>query len=156
MTREERIAQVAPLRAQGLTYAQIAERLGVSRGTVARCFSEASYESTLYTSREAKRRRTGTCEDCGNPTRYNGRTTNGASRYCEPCGHKRQGLMLRGIGLTGEVLAYLSEPRRYSELRARFNLSEDYISQMLYQRLLPRGDVIRLSRGVYQRADNGR
>jgi hypothetical protein len=153
MTREERIAQATPLREQGLTYQEIAERLGVSRRTISRCFNERDYETTLRTSREAKRRRTGTCEDCGEPTRYNGHTVNGPSRYCEPCGHQRQGLSLRGRGFTGEVLAYLSEPRRFSEIRNHFGISSGYTGMILVGRLMPYGLVTRLSRGVYQRTD---
>jgi hypothetical protein len=153
MTREERIAQMTPLRKQGLTYAQIAERLGVSLSTVKRSFSDRAYETTLRTSREAKQRRIGSCEDCGTPTRYNGRTVNGPSRYCEPCAHTREGLKLRGTGLTGEVIAYLAEPRRFCEIRDHFGLYNAYLSQMLSGRLLKYGLVKRLERGVYQRTE---
>jgi hypothetical protein len=152
MTREERIAQAAPLKAQGLTYREIAERLGVSLQTVKRCFSDRSYETDRRLSREAKRRRTGICEDCGAVTRYTGHGQD-VSPHCVPCGKRRGGLAQRGRGKVGEVLAYLDQPRRYSEIRDHFGMTSQYLSQMLYGRLLRRGDVVRLSRGVYQRAD---
>jgi transcriptional regulator with XRE-family HTH domain len=152
MTREERIAQAAPLKEQGLTYPQIAERLGVSHNTVARLFSDRAHESSKRASREAKQRRTGTCEDCGATTRYNGHA-DAVSRYCHPCISARQAPGKRGTGLTGEVLEYLSEPRRFSEIRDHFGLYNGYVAQMLVGRLMPYGLVTRLSRGVYQRTD---
>lgn len=83
MTRQERLAQIRPLREQGLTYRQIAKRLGLSYSHVKHLASDRSYETTLRLSREAKRRRTGTCVDCGAITRYDGRRS--ASERCVPC-----------------------------------------------------------------------
>jgi hypothetical protein len=153
MTREERIAQATTLRQQGLNNLEIAKRLGVARSTINRCFSERSHQTTLRTSREAKRRRTGACEDCGTPTSYNGHRTNGPSRYCHSCSVIRSGVKQRGTKFGGEVLAYLSEPRRFAEIRDHFGITNSYLSQMLYGRLLKYGMVTRLERGVYQRTD---
>ncbi len=41
-------------------------------------------------SRLAKQRRRGTCERCGGATKYNGVSTNGASRVCAKCTQRRQ------------------------------------------------------------------
>lgn len=63
----------AELRRQGLTWREIGDRLGVSK-THARYLADPDYaEKAKERSRAAKRRRTGTCVDCGTTTRYNGR-----------------------------------------------------------------------------------
>jgi ribosomal protein S27AE len=159
MTREERIAQAAPLRAQGLTYAQIAERLGVSLQTVKRTFSDRTYETDRRLSREAKQRRTGTCIDCGDATRYAGHG-HVVSLRCGPCGAEQSRQLAatrRGSGPLGSrVLRFLEQPRTYTDLLAYLNGNKGLLSQLLYGRLLRYGLVTRLSRGVYQRADNGR
>lgn len=76
-------ARVKMLRAQGLTNPQIGQRLGISRTHVSRLLNPRSYEVTLRTSREAKRRRIGTCEVCGGVTRL-GRHGQ-PSRICADC-----------------------------------------------------------------------
>jgi hypothetical protein len=152
MTREERIAQIQPLRDQGLTYRQISERLGLSYQYTKRILNP-SYDSTQVATRNAKQRRTGTCADCGATTRYNGRTQNGASLRCNPCASAAAGLARRGTGpVTERALAFLEQPRRCSELRDHLGVSNGYVSQLL-DRLHRLALVTRISRGVYQRTD---
>jgi len=73
----------------GLTRVEIASRLSVALTTVYRWVDPVYAERIRRQSREAKRRRTGTCEDCGAETRYNGHAENGASHLCLPCSNKR-------------------------------------------------------------------
>lgn len=80
MTREERAAVALRLRAQGLTAAQIAARMGVSR----------SYAASLYRDPDGRQEKSrkdayrGTCESCGARTHgSNGRSR--APRFCATC-----------------------------------------------------------------------
>src|SRR5438105_2732040 len=84
------------------SFKAVAEELGVSTTTVQRWVKPELTERMKLSSAQAKRRRTGTCEKCGAPTRYGGQKTPGAvSRFCIPCGQvwsaarKRE---LRGTG----------------------------------------------------------
>lgn len=67
-------------------YRRVAKDLGVSETTVKRWVNPGYYERHLHAAREAKRRRTGVCVDCGAPTRYGGKTPGGVSYRCPPCG----------------------------------------------------------------------
>ncbi|MBA2350048.1 MAG: helix-turn-helix domain-containing protein [Solirubrobacterales bacterium] len=60
---EQRRHKVAELRNQDLTYAQIADRLGVARSTVHRDLADPDRE----VARAARARRTATCPGCGGP-----------------------------------------------------------------------------------------
>ena len=60
---EQRRTKVAQLRAQDLTYAQIANRLGVARSTVHRDLADPGRE----VARAARARRTATCPGCEGP-----------------------------------------------------------------------------------------
>ncbi len=77
--------QAVALRAEGLSYAAIAARLGVSGSTILRWLNPDIAEKTRVQSREAKRRRTGACVDCGTVTRYNGRPGTPVSERCPAC-----------------------------------------------------------------------
>lgn len=59
----QRRGKVATLRDQDLTYAQIADRLGVARSTVHRDLADPNRE----VARAARARRTATCPGCGGP-----------------------------------------------------------------------------------------
>jgi len=77
------------LREAGGSQRAIAAELGVSITTVRR-YTNPEYErQALFYAREAKRRRTGVCVDCGATTRYNGQCTNGPSQRCLPCSNAR-------------------------------------------------------------------
>lgn len=154
MTREERIAQIRPLREQGLTYREIAEQLGISV-TYARRILNPCYDTAQTMSREAKRRRTGQCVDCGATTRYGGQAkTRTVSTRCVPCAQARiraARRALRGTGPTQQkALIYLSQPRTYSELRDHLGITSGHTSFLLHK-LLEYGLIERVSRGVYQR-----
>lgn len=110
---------------------------------------EASYRNTLRLSREAKRRRTGTCRVCGAVTRYAGKPGKPVSELCPEHAARENGERQRGTGaLQLRILDYLSEPRRYSEIRAEMGVD---IGMSLH-RLLRYGKVERVKRGVYVRA----
>lgn len=61
MTRAERHTQVCALKECGLTFDQIAARLGLAKSTV----TDAYYDPTGEKARARKRRRFGHCVDCG-------------------------------------------------------------------------------------------
>jgi hypothetical protein len=88
MTRDERIRD---LRAAGVPLRQIAEQERCSVSTVNRAVNPAYAEQNRQGSKAAKARRTGTCADCGAVTRYNGRTTRGASVRCLTCAARHSG-----------------------------------------------------------------
>lgn len=85
MTRADRAAEVARLRREGLAFAQIGERLGISRA-----YAHALYHDPDGSAdRVRKARYGGTCVDCG--ARTNG--SHGAAaapKRCSPCSHVRQ------------------------------------------------------------------
>jgi hypothetical protein len=155
VTREERLEQIRPLLAEGLTHREISERLGISRSHVSHLCSPKSYATTLRLSREAKRRRTGTCVDCGGPTAYSGTPT--PSERCGDCATLHYAPIYaaarRGVGpKAGAALTYLSEPRRYSELRDHLAITGAHTGVLLH-RLRKYGLIERLGHGLYQRVD---
>jgi hypothetical protein len=79
MTRADRHAQVVALKATGLTFTQITALLGVSRTTV----TDAYYDPTGALSRERKRRRHGSCVDCGTDTFNSGGEPPKRCQSCE-------------------------------------------------------------------------
>lgn len=116
--------------------------------------SKESHENTLRLSREAKRKRTGTCRVCGGETRYAGKKGNAVSVQCKHCaaGAMRElNIARRGTGPTiSRVLAYLSEPRSVSQVSAKMKITREHASVQL-RRLIRYGKVRRVSRGVYER-----
>ena len=112
--------------------------------------TETSYEKQLRWSREAKRKRTGTCRVCGAETRYAGRPGEPVSELCPTHAAEESGRRRIGKGETQvRLLAFLSEPRRYSEIRAEFGAA----TPMAIHRLLGHGLIERVSRGVYVRTE---
>lgn len=113
-------------------------------------------ENSRRSSREAKRRRAGTCVDCGGRTGYNGHGTNGASVRCARCNGPRTADMMRRTGpVRAAILAALSDgPMGPSELAARIGVSVNHTNVKL-QRLMLYGDVVRVSRGVYSLPSEG-
>lgn len=79
-TRAERARAVAPLRAQGLTHREIAERLGLSRSYVSELVADP--DGTMLAARIARNR--GACEDCGKPT-FGGNGKAKAPARCDAC-----------------------------------------------------------------------
>lgn len=71
-------------------YKQVAKLLGVSQTTVRRWLDPEMAERNRVSSREAKRRRSGTCRRCGGETRYSGNAGKGVSDLCEACAHEEQ------------------------------------------------------------------
>lgn len=86
---DDRVQFALELRAQGYGYKRIGRALGVSPSTVRRWVLPGAREANLLASREAKRRRTGTCVDCGGVTRYNGHGRESSER-CASCSRAKQ------------------------------------------------------------------
>lgn len=114
--------------------------------------SQASYENGLLRSREAKRRRTGTCEDCGTETRYNGRTAP-VSTLCLPCASARSAAAKIGTGSAqSRVLAFIGEgERRFVEIMRGCGMTHGHTSVCLH-RMRRHGLLERPRRGVYRKA----
>lgn len=112
--------------------------------------SPASIENNRRLSREAKRRRTGTCVDCGTTTRYNGHG-HSVSERCPRCANRVRGIAKRGSGATqARVLEVLARgPARYVEICDQAGVPRHSMGQLL-GRLRRNGLIVRLSRGVYQ------
>lgn len=144
--------RAAELRATGLTYQAIADELGVSWATAYRWSDPEKEQRQREMSLAYKRRIHGTCERCGAVTNYSGHGIN-ASRFCAPCGSVVGGEIqrerTRGKGpLQLAIVAFLSEPHRYIEIRDRFGLTSSHTGVQL-NRLVECGMVSRVSRGVY-------
>lgn len=82
--------QAVRLEALGLSLPLIADRVGVSKSTIYRWLRPGYAERSRKLSNEAKRRRTGVCEDCGAETRYNGHSAEVSAR-CLRCSAIRVG-----------------------------------------------------------------
>lgn len=114
--------------------------------------SQAAHENARRLSREAKRRRTGTCADCGTVTRYGGRAGVAVSVRCPSCSaQKNAAENKRGKGpLNSRVLAELQHgPMTYSEIRDMLRLPNTRMGPLLV-RLLRYGLIERPRRGLYQ------
>lgn len=152
--RETLRERATELRAQGLGPTAIGRELGVAKTTVV-AWTHPSYAARQRRlSREAKRRRTGTCIECGATTRYGGHETpGGISRYCADCGPAVGGQLTRerrlGKGpMQARVLAFCMTPRRFSEIRDELGTTEGHVAQLLH-RLVRYGLLTRVARGVY-------
>ena len=92
MTRDELRGRASELRAQGLSYKAIARELGLPPTTVFSWLNPVYAERARMMSRAAKARRTGTCVDCGAPTRYAGHGGAVAvAARCPACSSRRTG-----------------------------------------------------------------
>lgn len=113
----------------------------------------ARAEADRRSSREAKRRRTGTCEDCGGVTRYGGAKGRPVSRLCAICSAKRNAAARRGTGTTQKrALDFIGDgERRFMEIVNGCEITPD-IGKSLMHRLLKYGLVERPRRGVYRRS----
>jgi len=115
--------------------------------------TEQQKERDRLSSREAKRRRTGICEVCGEMTRYNGhgRRPRDVSRICYICSARRNAAAQRGTGSHGAaVLKHLRRVRvaRAVELTHEFGVSSQQ-THVLLRRLMNYGLVERRARGWY-------
>jgi len=112
MNARERAAHLESL---GFPLPLIADRVGVSKSTIYRWLRPDYAAKSRRWSREAKQRRTGTCEDCGAETRYNGRTTHGASSLCLRCAQRRDAER-RTVWTRARIIAAIQEwARLYGE-----------------------------------------
>lgn len=113
--------------------------------------SQARLELNRRLSREAKRRRRGTCEICGAETRYGGKGPPGVSPLCGPCGRRKSGETRRGNGPIQQQLRELiaGGVDRYGDLRDRLGISSQHASVAL-NREVKAGRVRRVSRGRYE------
>ncbi len=117
-----------------------------------RAANTPKYQRDLRMSREAKRRRRGTCERCGGETRYNGDTVNGPSRVCRSCATRENGQRLAGTGARQRQLyAILSAAgeARYSSIRDALGVSNRHAAVLLTIETQA-GRIERVRRGVYR------
>lgn len=146
--------QVLALREEGMTLREIAERLGLSRSYVSHLSGPNTYENSARMSREAKARRQGKCERCGGPTRYDGIDV---ARICSGCvpdvywPRYRADFLGKGK-VVEKLLAFVAEPHTFTEIRLHLGITAGHTSSLLHRHLRT-GLVVRLRRGVYQRAD---
>jgi putative AbiEi antitoxin of type IV toxin-antitoxin system len=111
----------------------------------------AAAERARIQARDAKRRRRGTCKECGAETRYNGVSVNGPSEYCVSCANHRSHAQFKGRGpIQLAVLGLLAHGEaRYSYIRNTLGLSSEHAAITL-NRLVSYGLVERVRRGVYR------
>jgi hypothetical protein len=144
----ERRQRAADLRAQGLSLRQIGLEMGVTTTTVLRWLDPGYAERSRRLSRASKERNRGTCEDCGAPTNAC-RGPGKASRRCLRCSARHSGERRRGTGSNQQQLyAFLTEPRRYSEIRDHLNISDGHAGVLLH-RELGAGRIVRAGYGLY-------
>ncbi len=140
-------------RDEGLGAKRVGDRLGVSKSTALRWIYPNHAEDSRRLTNEAKRRRVGTCEDCGGETRYNGHTDSGVSRFCVPCGQERAASAARARAGKGpmqqRLYALLTDgPRRFTEIQTALGISHNYTAALLPRERVA-GRIVRLRRGVY-------
>jgi transposase-like protein len=142
-------AHARSLRRDGWTLRKIAAFLDVGHTTVLYWTDEHAAERQRAASREAKRRRTGTCSECGALTRYNGHSAP-VSTLCQRCANRRNGAARRGQGpRQRELLALLAAgPMRFAAIRDTLGTTHDHLSPLLHQ-LHRDGYIVRLERGLY-------
>lgn len=137
------------LAAQGVGVRQIAEELGVTRSTVYRWLNDSYAERNRKTSREAKRRRTGRCVDCGATTHYSGGQA--PSERCVRCANHANGLARRGKGKHAtRIKALIREnggTATFTQILGLFPY-RGFAGQEL-NRLVRYGVLLRVRRGVY-------
>lgn len=111
MTRRERHEQVAGLRAQGLTFRQISERLGLAISTV----KAAMYDPDGEKDRARKLKYSVPCTDCGAP--LNGSDGNGpnAPIRCVKCSGVRNGAERKVWTREAILVAVQDWAREYGE-----------------------------------------
>lgn len=85
MTRAEKVARAQALRAEGLTFREIGERMGAAIQTVDSWLNDP--DGSRLAARKASYR--GTCVDCGAPTNGNDGRAKAAAR-CVPCAARAQ------------------------------------------------------------------
>lgn len=142
---------VRGLRDQGMSLAAIARETGLSVSKVRRILSPEYAERMRQLSREAKRRRTGTCEKCGTETRYNGHA-HVTSRLCLPCAAAASGLARRGHGPRPRQVVDLLERQptaTYTEICRHLGVVGPHAANVL-NRMVRFGLIERVSRGVYR------
>lgn len=81
---------------------RVASQFGVSKTTARRIVDPDYNERNRRASREAKRRRTGVCRECGGVTRYNGHGR-AVSDLCATCANALHERCSRGHLLTPEI-----------------------------------------------------
>lgn len=102
MTRAERHAQVVALKQQGLTFDQVAARLGLARSTV----TSAYYDPTGEKERERKDRYANDCLDCGK--RLDGSDGTKSAVRCVACANVIAGAA-RKVWTREKIIAAIQE-----------------------------------------------
>lgn len=111
-----------------------------------------AYERHLEASREAKRRRKGTCVDCGGPTSYAGKGDAAVSLRCRVCGPRYNGERARGTGPSQRmILEELERAGRITRQRIlELGIQRDSVSPLIAS-LMRNGQIVRVGRGIYER-----
>jgi hypothetical protein len=120
--------------------------------------SPEALERNRVLSREAKRRRCGTCEECGAETRYGGKPGMAVARLCLRCANVKKGLERRGNGFRQQKLHTLlaaNGEMRFSDIVSAFGISSQQVFGLLL-REREAGRVKRVARGRYGLADGSR
>jgi hypothetical protein len=93
MSRAEKIAEAQRLRAEGLIYREIGERMGVARSTVGGYFADP--DRSKLKARKAVHGQP--CVDCGARTSYGAESRHVPEPRCGRCGHEEQKLRKREV-----------------------------------------------------------
>jgi hypothetical protein len=132
-------------------YKLIAKRVGLSPSTVRRVLRPERAERDRMLSREAKRKRTGSCILCGGLTRYGGGDPP-ISRYCKTCAGRIGGHANRASNgyVYDALMALLAErgPLHMVEIRDGLGITTGHACSLLH-RHRNYGTIVRLRRGVY-------
>jgi predicted transcriptional regulator len=113
------------MRAGGMTYPEIAKTLGVSRQTVVRMFNPEYAERSRIKSRDLKRRRTGMCVNCGEPTKYNGHGRQ-VSERCTTCAPIAARTVDRDL-----IVGLRSQGLSQNEIAVRVGCTQAHVSGVL-------------------------
>ena len=157
-TRDDLAAEALALQQQGLGYKRIGRALGVSPTTARRLLLPGYRERLALSSNAAKKRRTGTCSECGGETRYNGHNGVAISTLCAGCGSAKgaatQRERLAGNGpMQMRLRALLVDgPLRFSDIRDALGTPNGHTGNLLH-RLVKHGKIARISRGLYRLTD---
>jgi hypothetical protein len=137
MTREEKIREARRLRALGWTAPAIGRELGASDSTIRNWYLG------------------GACVDCGAPVDGSNRDKSLVCSTCAPDHYGQARLQQRRPRgpVAAETLAFLTTPRRFSEIRDHLGITSGHMGVTLNRLCNRYGLIRRVARGVYVRAD---
>jgi hypothetical protein len=148
---EQTRQQIKEMAAQGFDTKQIMAATGICKTTVYRWMDIKKQDRQNAWMREYKRKKKGTCQDCGTTINYNGHHPGGIGKHCIKCSRKRTGLLQRDHGpVIDKVIEYLKDgEKRFSEMQYDLDIKRNRMGALL-GKLIKHGKIIRVRRGVYQ------